>query len=61
MKLYRLKDPLFVLVSDNLDHFYLQQQQTPFETIACISYEKSNAMFIGKEFYEFWLTIFPSR
>ena len=43
MELYRLKDPLFVLISDDLDEFYLQLQNTTFDTIACILYDQSNS------------------
>lgn len=43
MELYRLKDPLFVLISDDLDEFYLQLQNTTFDTIGCILYDQSNS------------------
>ena len=42
MELYGLKDPLFVLMSDHLDEFYLQLQNASFDQIACICYAQSS-------------------
>ena len=42
MELYRLKDPLFVLMSDDLDDYYLKLQNTSFERIACICYAQGS-------------------
>ena len=38
MNLYRLKDPMFVLGSKDLDEFFLQLKPMLFETIFCLSY-----------------------
>ena len=38
MNLYRLKDPMFVLESSDLDEFFLQLKPMLFETIYCLSY-----------------------
>ena len=45
MELYRLKDPLFVLTSDDLDEYYLKLQNTSFEKIACICYDQGSVCF----------------
>ena len=41
MKLYRLKDPMFVLQTGDMDYFLLELKQTPFEAICCICYGES--------------------
>ena len=38
MNLYRLKDPMFVLETSDLDEFFLQLKPMLFETIFCLSY-----------------------
>ena len=38
MNLYRLKDPMFVLHSSDLDEFLLQLKPMTFETIYCLCY-----------------------
>ena len=38
MTLYRLKDPMFVLETSDLDEFFLQLKPMLFETIFCLSY-----------------------
>ena len=42
MELYRLKDPLFVLTSDDLDEYYLKLQNASFEKIACVCYDQGS-------------------
>ena len=38
MSLYRLKDPMFVLQSSDLDDFFWQLKLMSFETIYCLCY-----------------------
>ena len=41
MKLSGLKVPMFILKSRDLDDFFLQMQERPFNSITCLCYDES--------------------
>ena len=41
MRLSGLKDPMFILKSRDLDEFFLQIQERPFNSITCLCYDES--------------------
>ena len=43
MNLYRLKDPMLVLQSSDLDDFFLELKLMSFETIYCLCYGEGNS------------------
>ena len=58
MKLYRLKDPMFVMQLGDLDYFLLELRQTPFEAICCLCYgESMPALNIVKSIMQFHVII----